>query len=206
VARVRRWWPDVALLAGFVGLTLALRAGWLLGVDVAVVHWTDTHRPALLAGAARVVNLLGAGYLLVPAAFLVAGLVAGRARTWYPLLRTGVVFALSYPILWLLKDLTARPAPHAPLPHPERLGLGGDSYPSGHLVNAIIWYSVLAVLLAGWLTPVQRRLLMVGPPALLTVTTVYLGYHWLTDTLAGILLGVPLARQLGRIPPSRAGA
>jgi membrane-associated phospholipid phosphatase len=200
VGAVRRWVPEVALLAGFVGLTLALRAGWLLGIDVAVAHWMDAHRPVPLFWAARLVNYLGAGYLLVPVTVLVAGVLGWRTRSVRPLVLVGIVFAVSYPILRLLKAAAGRPAPHAPLAHPERFGLGGESYPSGHLVNAIIWYSVLAVLLAGWLTPVRRRLLVVGPPAVLTVTTVYLGYHWLTDTVAGILLGIPLARQLRWFP------
>ena len=84
--------------------------------------------------------------------------------------------------------------------HPERFGLGGQSYPSGHLVNALVWYGILALLLSPWLTPLLWRLVRIVPPVVLTLTTVYLGYHWLTDTVAGILLGVFLDRLLRRIP------
>jgi len=191
------------LLVGFVGLTLALAAGWLLGSDVAVAHWVDAHRPGPLDLAARIGNYLGQGAVLTGIAAVVALFLGVRRRSLRPLLPVVVAFALTFGTLTLLKLLTERPAPHAPLTHPERFGLGGASYPSGHLVNAIVWYGVLVLLLAQWLPlPVQRWVRLV-PPVVLAVTTVYLGYHWLTDTIAGILLGLLLYRLIRRLPEDR---
>jgi membrane-associated phospholipid phosphatase len=198
--RPKGWWPDALLLAGFAGLTLVLAAGWLLSVDVAVAHWVDAHRPAPLDLAARIGNYLGQGAVLTGAAAVVAVFLGVRRRSLRPLLPVVVAFALTF----LLKLLTERPAPHATVAHPERFGLGGASYPSGHLVNAIVWYGVLVLLLAQWLpVPVQRAVRLV-PPVVLAVTTVYLGYHWLTDTVAGILLGLLLYRLIRRLPEDRA--
>jgi membrane-associated phospholipid phosphatase len=194
--RPKGWWADALLLAGFVGLTLALAAGWLLGLDVAVAHWVDAHRPAPLDLAARIGNYLGQGAVLTGICALVALYLGVRQRSPRPLVPVVVAFALTFGTLTLLKVLTERPAPHAPLAHPERFGLGGASYPSGHLVNAIVWYGVLVLLLdppLGWLV----RLV---PPIVLAVTTVYLGYHWLSDTIAGILLGLLLYRLTRRLP------
>ena len=38
------------------------------------------------------------------------------------------------------------------------------------------------------------------PPAILLVTTTYLGWHWLTDSVAGLLVGLLLGRLLSRVP------
>jgi membrane-associated phospholipid phosphatase len=59
---------------------------------------------------------------------------------------------------------------------------------------------VLALLLAPWLPDAARLALRIVPPAVLTVTTVYLGFHWISDTVAGLLLGLLLWRLLDRIP------
>jgi membrane-associated phospholipid phosphatase len=184
--RPRSWWPDAALLAGFVALTLALAAGWLLGVDVAVAHWARAQRPGLPL---RLANYLGDPWLL-PALALVVALFRRSGRA---VLLVATAFAVTAVPLAVLKWLTARPAPHAALAHPERFGLGGASYPSGHLVAAIVWYGVLVTLIGRWY---RIRWL---PPVLVTFTTVYLGYHWLTDTVAGILLGLLLDRELRRV-------
>ena len=88
------------------------------------------------------------------------------------------------------------------VPHPERLfsDPASQSYPSGHLVVAIVWYGVLALLLTGLVPDRWRRLLRRVPPAVLFVTTVYLSFHWLTDSIAGLLLGLLLYRLLMRVP------
>ena len=42
--------------------------------------------------------------------------------------------------------------------------------------------------------------LRIAPPVIVFCTTVYLNFHWLTDSIAGLLLGVLLARLLVRVP------
>jgi membrane-associated phospholipid phosphatase len=199
VTLLRRWWPELALLAGFVALTAALLAGYLLGIDVAVVHWCDSHRPPALDWLARQGNYLGQGGVLTLVCLGLALVLAVRRRSVRPILPVVAAFAVTFGTLQPLKTLTARPAPHAPLAHPERFGVEGVSYPSGHLVNALVWYGVLVLLLAPWLPHVWRLVLRIAPPAILTVTTVYLGFHWLTDTIAGLMLGFLLDHLLHRI-------
>jgi membrane-associated phospholipid phosphatase len=198
VAGPKAWWPDALLLAGFAGLTLAVAAGWPLRLDVAVAHWMDAHRPAVLGVPARFLNYGGAGVLLAGGTALVALLLAVRRRSLAPLILVLFAFALTFGSLTALKLLTDRAAPHVPVPDPERFGSGGASYPSGHLVNSIVWYGVLALLLTPWLNPLAQRVLRLAPPVLFTVTTIYLGYHWPTDTVAGMLLGVFLVRVVYR--------
>jgi membrane-associated phospholipid phosphatase len=203
LARVRPagWWPDVLLLAGFVALTVALARGALLGWDLAVRSFVDGHRPAVLYWPAWVGNYLGQGGWLTGGCGLLALYLAWRRRSLWPLGLVVAAFILTFGTLTPLKDWAERAAPHTfELAHPERFGSGGVSYPSGHLVNAIVWYGVLALLLTPWLPERARLALRVVPPAVLCLTTVYLGYHWLTDTVAGLLLGLLLDRLLHRVP------
>jgi membrane-associated phospholipid phosphatase len=39
-----------------------------------------------------------------------------------------------------------------------------------------------------------------GPPLIVFGTTIYTGFHWLTDSIAGVLLGLVLTRIMARIP------
>jgi membrane-associated phospholipid phosphatase len=200
VILLRRWWPELVLLAAFAGLTAVWWTGHWLGVDVTVTHWCDAHRPPVADWLARKGNYLGQGGYLTLLCLGIALVLAGRRRSVRPVLPVVVAFALTFGTLQPLKSLTARPAPHALRAHAEHFGTGGQSYPSGHLVNALVWYGVLALLLAPWLPDAARLALRIVPPAVLTVTTVYLGFHWISDTVAGLLLGFLLDRLLHRIP------
>lgn len=211
--RPRGWWFDGVLVLGFTGLTVALAGGLgaasrsgLLAADRAVRDWSDGHRPPVLDTVTTVANLLGRGGPLTTLSTVIAVVLAWRTRSARPLAPVALAFGLTFTVLTALKNLTDRAAPHAyrppdSVPHPELLGSGGVSYPSGHLVNAIVWYGVLVLLLARWLPVPARRLVRVVPAAVLTGSTVYLGFHWATDTLAGLVLGLLLERVLRRVFP-----
>ncbi|MEH0841287.1 phosphatase PAP2 family protein [Micromonospora sp. CPCC 205711] len=214
------WWWDAVLLAALVGLTVALATGHLFGLDRAVADWSADHRPTAAYWVARILNFLGQG---TPLTLLAAGLgvlVAVRLRSVRPVLPPVVAFVLTYLTIGPLKVWTARPAPSAsvrePFLAPERtlplfqhdLPVGyAQSYPSGHVANAIVWYGVLALLLVPLLRTVGRALpprlvtvVRVVPPLVVLCTTTYLGWHWLTDSVAGLLLGLLLDRLLHRVP------
>ncbi|WP_091654192.1 phosphatase PAP2 family protein [Micromonospora pallida] len=214
------WWFDVLLLAGLVAITAALAAGHLFGLDRAVADWAAAHRPPVAHWTAVVFNYLGQG---LPLTLLTAGmgvLIAVRLRSVRAVLPTVLAFGLTYVTIGPLKVWTARPAPSASvkdpfLPPEQTLPLFQDelllkyaqSYPSGHVANAIVWYGVLALLLAPLLRSFGRNVpprvvtaVRVVPPVVVIFTTTYLGWHWLTDSVAGLLLGLLLDRILHRIP------
>jgi membrane-associated phospholipid phosphatase len=56
------------------------------------------------------------------------------------------------------------------------------------------------LLLAPWLTATVRRWVRIVPPVAVTIAGVYLGYHWLTDMLAGLGLGLLIGGIVARIP------
>jgi membrane-associated phospholipid phosphatase len=203
------WWFDAVLLAAFAALTYALARGYLLALDRQVADWADLHRPAALYWPARVLNYLGqGGQVLMPVAGILAVVLAVRRRSVRPLLVFVAAFVLTYVTIGPLKIWLQRAAPHfsgpdrAELFNPAAVGPLGMSYPSGHVANALVWYGVIALLL-GALVAVPPRVhlaIRVLPPVIVFCTTTYLSFHWLTDSVAGLFLGLILARLMSRVP------
>lgn len=204
--RPRGWWFDALLLAAFAALTWLLAHGALLDLDAAAARWCFEHQPGVLYWTARGFNFLGQGTPLAVICGLLALWLAWQRRSVRPLLPVAAAFLLTGIAILPLKIWTDRAAPASLLPDRVKIfnelpfGEYGLSYPSGHMVNTIVWYGVLALLLAPWLTPAARRWLRIAPPVIVFVTTVYLGFHWVTDSIAGLLLGVVLDRLLARMP------
>lgn len=119
------------------------------------------------------------GKLVVPVA-VVVGLLTHRKRV--EALTFAVTVASSAVIVWVVKDLVARPRPGV-------TSLDSFAFPSGHVTNAATVAVLLAVLLSRrWLVALALAWAVV-----MAVSRTYLGVHWLTDTLAGICLGTFLA-------------
>ncbi|MFG3713044.1 phosphatase PAP2 family protein [Micromonospora sp. NPDC049460] len=214
------WWFDALLLAALFGLTVALTAERFFGIDRAIADWSEAHRPTAARVTAVFLNYLGQGTPLTLIALGLGVLLAVRLRSLRPVLPPVLAFVLSYLTIGPLKVWTARPAPSASvkepfLPPEQTLPLFQDelplrfaqSYPSGHVANAILWYGVIALLLAPLLRTYGRTVpprlvtvVRVVPPVVVLCTTTYLGWHWLTDSVAGLLLGLVLDRVLHRVP------
>jgi membrane-associated phospholipid phosphatase len=201
------WWLDGLLLAGLAGLTAALAGGWLLDVDLAVRDWVDAHRPAPAYWIARVLNMLGQGGLvLLPVSTLLGLAVMWRRRVIWPVLPVVAALLVTGVTIGPMKFWLDRGYPHNwALPHPEELfsdPVGGTAYPSGHVANAIVWYGVIALFLRALLPVSDRSILAVRvlPPVIVFCVTTYLGFHWITDSVAGLLLGLVLDRLLARVP------
>lgn len=199
-----RWWLDATLLAGFVALTAVVATDVLAGVDIAVRDWSDAHRPTPLRLLARLLNFLGSANLLAPILLAMAVVLAVRDRTVKPVARVLVTFAVGTAVALPIKILTDRAAPRSLRDRAVELFANdaGWSFPSGHVVNTLLWYPVLLLLLAHLLGKPGaglRRLILVGPVVVVVLTVTYLAFHWLTDALAGLLLGGLLARLLSRV-------
>ena len=205
------WWFDLVLVAGFAALTAALIGGRLLGLDQRVADWAFGHQPAPVYWTARVFNYLGqGGQLLMPASLLLTALLIRRTRSVRSVFPFVAAFVLTYVTIGPLKIWADRAAPRFDGPdkvvmfNPYAQGAKAMSYPSGHVANALVWYGVIAVLIAALLrrplTRWETFSVRVLPVVIVFCTTVYTGFHWLSDSIAGLLLGLVLTRLIARIP------
>ncbi|MEU4239192.1 phosphatase PAP2 family protein [Actinoplanes sp. NPDC026619] len=205
-----RWWFDAVLVAAFVALTIALINGHLLGFDQRVADWSLAHQPAPIYWTARVFNYLGqGGQVLMPVSLILTAVFFYRTRSWRALVPFVAGFVLTYITIGPLKIWADRAAPRFDGPdktimfNPAASGVEAMSYPSGHMGNSMVWYAVIALLVAALLRRPLRRweflAIRVVPVTILFGTTIYTGFHWVTDSVAGALLGLFLARLIERL-------
>jgi membrane protein DedA with SNARE-associated domain/membrane-associated phospholipid phosphatase len=125
--------------------------------------------------------LLTAGYLFITKQYL---------ALWHWLA------AFIFPVLLveLLKQFYALPRP------PGIEMLQGYAYPSGHATLATATYGFLAILLARDVRPAYRLAIYSSASLLILLiafSRLYLGAHWLTDVVGGMLLGLAWTALLG---------
>jgi hypothetical protein len=208
--------------AAFAAVTAALAAGGpLIELDLAVHEWCEAHRPGPAETGARALNRLGQGGVLLGVAGVMAGFLVlvrwwrDRARWWRslpPALYLLAAVGLVYLTVAGAKRVTERGAPSSPLPPEQTVPLFGPlppgeydtGYPSGHAVNVIVWYGVILLLATALLRayhragppPAVRLVFRVAPPVVVVAAQTYLSFHWLTDSLAGLALGLAIDRTL----------
>jgi undecaprenyl-diphosphatase len=179
----------VALTAGVfaaVGDHAAL-AG-IQRLDEACLRLMVSGQAAPLTAIAKVFNFLGLVYVTLPLRVAVCGYLALRRRWWH-LAAFASAVVLSEVLIGPLKGLYDRPRPPGSL-----VATTGASFPSGHAVAASV--TVIAAVIA--LVPAGRRrtwwaLAAAAFSILMGFSRTYLGAHWLSDAVAGILLGASCA-------------
>ena len=108
---------------------------------------------------------------------------------WWHLAAFVAAVVLSEILIGTLKGIYDRARPPGSL-----VATSGASFPSGHSIAASV--TVVAAVIA--LTPPGRRraawgAAAVGFSVLMALSRAYLGAHWLSDAIAGILLGTSCA-------------
>jgi undecaprenyl-diphosphatase len=156
--------------------------------DLSVFHWTDDIRNGVLTGLARFLNVLGGGMVTIPLRVAVAVWLAFRRR-WRAFATWVITWAAAELILSAAKTFFHRGRPPLAL-----VDVVGFSFPSGHAVAgaATAVALVLVLLPAG---PARRRweFVAIGFAFVMALSRVYLGAHWFSDVVAGVLLGAGVA-------------
>lgn len=187
--RIARRWP---LISGALALALAAGIGFLAvvrssGVPEIDAEWMEEiieHRATFWDVPALFMNSLGGGVIgVIVVPVLLATVLLVLKRPWaagYFLAATIV----SAGIVQLLKQLFSRARPLEILVTSDF-----GSFPSGHVANAATMAMVLAILFPRvwvWAAGVAYTVIML-------LSRTYLGAHWLTDTIGGLLIGLGVA-------------
>ncbi len=188
---VQRRWP---LISGCVGLAAVLIGSAMIAIraydvvpysiDDGWMKYLVSRRTPALEQVAEVFDFIGGG---VFATYVVP--VVGAALIWW---RRGrwtaayflIAVAVSAGLVQLIKNIVDRPRPEAMLVTSDF-----GSFPSGHSANAATVATALGIII--WRTWV----LIVGGlyVLLMMLSRNYLGAHWLTDTVGGLVLGAAIA-------------
>jgi membrane-associated phospholipid phosphatase len=189
------------LVAGlaFVAITIGLATDVLTGLDRSIAAAIARHRVDALYWPARVGFSLGQNWVFPTASALVAVALLIRRRTVRPLVGLVGVWLFHTLVVGALKLWAGRPPPATGDPHLHAVAAELSqrmSYPSGHAANVVVFSATLGVLLAACTGDPRwtRRLLIVGAvsAAVCVACMVYLGFHWTTDAVAGLLLGIAI--------------
>ncbi|GCE40870.1 membrane-associated phospholipid phosphatase [Rhodococcus wratislaviensis] len=178
------------LAAAFAALAYQVKAGgWLTGADPAVLGWFTGHRSDWVTAPAIAVTDAGGPVGTIIAAVVIGAVLSRRARSPIPaLILIGTVGAAALAST-VTKSIVGRTRP----PIVSQVLLETDhSFPSGHATGAMALFTMAAVMFGYALPPTRRALLLVLAAAVtvvVSVTRLYLGEHWLTDVVGGVLLG-----------------
>ena len=189
----------VALAFGAV-LGASALVGWILSTvdddrgfarfDEAVSEWGSEHATPFSTDVLRLITYLGSTVVLV-LLMTVVGLVVVWRRAGHRwsvlgfLLTVGVGVSL---INNALKWIVMRDRPQIG----QLVGSGGSSFPSGHSASAAACWAALALVVSSRMWLRHRRWVAAAAVAiavLVAASRVMLGVHWLTDVIAGVVVG-----------------
>lgn len=159
--------------------------------DIPVLEWMVSHRSAAATEMAWFFTIMGNTMPMTILVVCLAVLLSLRARRAWPAALIAATAAGSVALTIVLKNLLGRARPSLesvldPIP-------GSFAFPSGHTLNSVAIMGVI-----GYLSILVLRTRWARILALCTLgcfvlgvgwSRLYLGHHWLTDVLGGLLIG-----------------
>ncbi len=195
----RRVVGGVSVGIGFAALWVAaLGVGWLLDsvdtgggfaeYDAAIAAWGTHHATDFSVDALRAVTQLG-GTVVVAAAVGLAVAFDYWRHHHAPVVAFGITIVVGVSLLNnTLKAIIDRDRPDID----QLIGSAGSSFPSGHSATAAAGWAAIVLILERSV-PRRARPLLVAIGGFIVVAVAcsraLLGVHWLTDVLAGVIVG-----------------
>ncbi len=189
-ARIARYGP---IISAALAIVLAVGLGLIVlfreqnkpfGFELEWMGEMIEHRSPELTAVALFFNALGGGIVaIVVVPVLVIALLIAWRRLWAASF-FAIALLINVGLVELLKNTFDRPRPTEILVTPDF-----GSFPSGHSANAAVIAAVLAIVFRrAWIWAAGS----VYAVAMMLSRT-YLGAHWVSDTIGGLLIGVGVA-------------
>lgn len=205
-ALVSRLTTVPALTLALLGVTLLVAGPFQALDEAAHGHWAHRLTPGLAPFIQHMLDPIAGQAVCLPVLVAVAVTLAWRNRTWQPIWCVAAVELAFYGGVGFFKVLLARPAPtqgDSSLFDGGlwSLGWSGISFPSGHAAEAVLIYGMAVYLIGRWTAASERTLRVlrwaVGIVSLNAVAvSYYLGWHWVSDLVGGLIVGALLLRLL----------
>lgn len=175
---------------------LDLSAGGPLSRLDAAVHALDLNRrwPGLLP-VSSVLDHIGTRWFVLPPLLFLAVVLARRRRSWRPVVEVTAMAVATAVVVGALKVTTGRARPVTG--DNDMFAYSwpvGQIFPSGHAANVAMATAGAVYLLSrhsrSEVPAVAAALLITAPVTLMSAVSVHLGYHWVSDLLAGAIVGL----------------
>jgi undecaprenyl-diphosphatase len=183
----------VVLTWAFSEVAEQVRAGSTQGIDDAVMRWMGTHQSPGVQAVMLEITSLGTSAVVAMIVFI-AGLFL-----WLNQHKHSAILLIAATLGGMVLDSLLKIGFNRPRPQFFTWGtqVMGASFPSGHAMASTIVYSTVAYLAARLQQNVASRILTMSMAALIILviccSRLYLGVHYPTDVLAGVIIGLAWA-------------
>lgn len=178
-------------------LLVALTPGDGTALDVAVLDVFHRGRTPLRSRIWSVVTDTGDTLFIVPAAIVIGLAWRWRRGDWLALQLLGGAYLGAMLLYSVAKIAVGRERPGADVAFTPESGL---AFPSGHASQGSAFWAALALLALTVVRGTPARVAVAAVSAtmavLVAVSRLYLGAHWVTDVVAGTVLGTTWAGAL----------
>ncbi len=201
VAPLHRRDYGVLALAYLVLTSIYLAVGWMIvswwessplgEAEADANRWLEDRRTDDLTHLAELGTALSNTETKIALGLMLLPLMLWMFRRWHEW--TFIVFGLflEVAVFGTTAKIIARDRP----PVEQLDGAPTNSWPSGHIAAAVVFYVGLAIVI--WCNPRFNRVSRIGAvcvaivvPAVVITSRLYLGMHYLTDALGGVVLGL----------------
>jgi membrane-associated phospholipid phosphatase len=175
-------------------------------LDRAVLDHLVGRRTPTLSVIWNTITVAGDTSLLVPLALTGGILWRLRRGDWFLLHLLGGAYLGAVVLFQAAKRIVGRARPDGDVAYNREVGL---AFPSGHTTDAAAVYTAVALVVLLFVTVWALRVAVISVSAavvvLVATSRLYLAAHWVTDVLAGVLLGSAWAGMLWLTLTARVG-